>query len=903
MAPHNPDTGFVMTTAKELRRSFVDYFKENDHQSVASYPLVPRNDPSLLFTSAGMVQFKNIFTGLEAPPAPRAVTVQKCLRAGGKHNDLENVGYTARHHTFFEMMGNFSFGDYFKERAIPLAWELLTKHWGLPPERLWITVFHEDDEARRIWRKVSGFPDSRILGIAGDDNFWSMGATGPCGPCSEIFFDHGEAIAGGLPGTPEQDGDRFVEIWNLVFMQYEQTEAGRLDLPHPSIDTGMGLERIAALVQGSHDNFASDLFQPLLQAVAEATGVEPDGALGASHRVIADHVRAAAFLIADDVLPAREGRGYVLRRILRRAMRHARQLGARDPLLWKLVPILTAGMGEEYPELVRAGALISETLHLEERRFGETLERGLGLLEEAVERLPDGAPLDGAVAFRLYDTYGFPLDLTEDILRAKGISVARAEFETAMAEQRTRARKSWVGAGGEAAEAMWFGLAERPGATEFLGYTTLRAAGAVGAIVVDGGEVERVGAGGVCEVVCNQTPFYAESGGQEGDRGTAFGDDGLELEITDVVRRGDGLHVHRARVLGGELVRGAVLDLQVDGARRLRLRAHHSATHLLHEALRRVLGPHVVQKGSLVAADRLRFDFSHPRPLEAAELRAVEDSVNQNVQAGGQVQTRLMTPEEATQTAGALALFGERYGEQVRVVSMGGDDGERPLGLFSTELCGGTHVAHTAEVGTFRITASEGLASGVRRVVAVSGGAALDHLRGREEILAQLSLTLRTPPNALQARVVAVLEETKELNAQITNLRRKLALGSSDGAPQFHKVAGIRLAKRHLEDVPAAELRTMVDALKRELGSGVVLLASVADGRASLVVGITEDLVPKLNAVELVRLGAERVGGKGGGGRPDFARAGGPEGGDAEAALGVMEEALRGVLEAASALL
>ncbi|MGR4001058.1 MAG: alanine--tRNA ligase [Alphaproteobacteria bacterium] len=902
-----------MPSAKDIRQSFIDYFASRDHKEIASSSLVPRNDPSLLFTSAGMVQFKNIFTGLESPPASRAVTVQKCLRAGGKHNDLDNVGYTTRHHTFFEMMGNFSFGDYFKEAAIPYAWDLITREWGLTPERLWITIYADDDDAFELWRKVTGFGRERIIRIASSDNFWAMGDTGPCGPCSEIFYDHGEHLEGGLPGSAEGEGERFVEIWNLVFMQYERGAGGQTELPRPSIDTGIGLERISALLQGSHDNFDGDLFVPLLDAVAEHTGIAPEDSRGVSHRVIADHLRAAAFLIADDVLPSNEGRGYVLRRILRRAMRHVRLLGMEEPLLHRLLPTLLEGMGGAYPELRRAEALTGETLRLEEGRFGAALSRGLKSLELEMDALGEGGVLSGLVAFRLYDTYGFPLDLTADILRGRGFGVDTEGFASAMAEQRAAGRRAWSGSGASADSELWFKVAQETGAGEFLGYGTEFAEGVVLALVRDGKRVESAAAGtfdGGVEFVCNQTPFYAESGGQEGDRGEALGADGLEVKITDVQKHG-GLHIHCGRVIGGTLRVGSEVRLRVDGERRRRLRHHHSATHLLHEALRRVLGSHVTQKGSLVAADRLRFDFSHPRAMEAEELLRVEDLVNAQIVANGEVRTRMMSPEEAMDEHGALGLFGEKYGDEVRVVSMGERDASRSLGSFSTELCGGTHVRRTGELGLFRIVNEESLSSGVRRITALAGLASLERMRLDGERLEDLSRLLRVGGEDLCLRVAALQEESKVLRAELVEVRGKLAFAgmegrqvassgeSSNGAKSgtenstesgagngaWREVGSVRLAAHCLEGVPPRELRAMIDKLKGRLGSGVAVLVAVNGGRASLVVGVTDDLTSRVDAVSLVHRGAVILGGSGGGGRADFAQAGGPLGERAEAAI------------------
>jgi len=884
-----------MTSANDIRRHFLDYFVKQGHEEVASSPLVPRNDPTLLFTNAGMVQFKNVFTGAESRPYQRAVTSQKCVRAGGKHNDLENVGYTARHHTFFEMLGNFSFGDYFKDRAIELAWNLVTKEFGLPKDRLLVTVYAEDDQAFDLWRKIAGLPEEKIIRIATSDNFWAMGDTGPCGPCSEIFFDHGEAIPGGPPGSPDEDGDRFIEIWNLVFMQYEQVTAEeRRDLPRPSIDTGMGLERVAAVLQGKHDNYDIDLMRALIEASAEASGVAPDGPQAVSHRVIADHLRASSFLIADGVLPANEGRGYVLRRIMRRAMRHAHLLGSREPLLWRLVPALVRQMGGHFPELGRAQALIEETLKLEESRFKDMLGRGLKLLEEETGRLDQGAALPGEVAFKLYDTFGFPLDLTQDILRGQGRGLDTAGYDVAMERQRAAARAAWSGSGDAATEALWFQLRDRVGATEFLGYESESAEGVVTAIVVEGAEVESAAAGTEVVFVANQTPFYGESGGQMGDSGVAFAGDGLEVAVSDTQKKLGDLHVHYGRVVRGTLKRGQAVELRVDGERRTALRAHHSATHLLHEALRQRLGDHVTQKGSLVAPDRLRFDFSHPRPLTREDLRAIEALVNERIRRNAEVETRFMTPEEAIQ-AGALALFGEKYGEEVRVVSMGGEDAHKGTGkTFSTELCGGTHVRRVGDIGFFKIVGEQALASGVRRIEAVTGKAALEWVEQQEELLDEAAAALKTGAEALPGRIASLLEERRRLERELSETRRKLAAGGGAGpsSPGAKEVAGVRLAARVVEDLPARDLKPMVDELKKQLGSGIAAVVAVNEGKASLVVGVTDDLTGRFSAVELVRVGAAALGGKGGGGRPDMAQAGGPEGAQAAAALEAIEAAL-----------
>ena len=880
----------AMTSTNDIRQAFLDYFEGNDHEVVASSSLVPHNDPTLLFTNAGMVQFKNVFTGVESRPYSRAATSQKCVRAGGKHNDLENVGYTARHHTFFEMLGNFSFGDYFKERAIELAWDLLTKQYGLPADRLLTTVYADDDEAFELWRKIAGLSEDRVIRISTSDNFWEMGETGPCGPCSEIFYDHGSSVAGGPPGTPDEDGDRFIEVWNLVFMQYEKTTPdNRTSLPRPSIDTGMGLERLAAILQGKHDNYDTDALRVLIEASAELSGVAPDGEHAVSHRVIADHLRSCSFLIADGVLPSNEGRGYVLRRIMRRAMRHAHTIGCKEPLMYRLVPAIVNEMGGAYPELIRAQALVRETFKLEEERFRETLGRGLRLLNQETDQLSHDASLPGEVAFRLYDTYGFPLDLTEDILRSQGRRVDTQGFEACMSRQREAARKAWAGSGDAATETVWFDIRERVGATEFLGYSSDMAEAQVAALVVDGAEVEEIESGADASIVTSQTPFYGESGGQIGDTGVIFTSDGAEFAVRDTVIKLGDLYVHQGEVTRGRFVVDGTCELRIDKSRRAALRANHSATHLLHAALRRRLGEHVTQKGSLVAADRLRFDISHPKPLSEDEIAEVEVLVNTQIRSNKEVATRLMAPAAAIE-AGALALFGEKYGDEVRVVSMGEDEAMH----FSTELCGGTHVRRTGDIGLFTIVSEGGVAAGVRRIEALTGSAAERFVAEQTRLLSAAGAALRVKPADVPARVTQLLEERRRLERELSEARQQVATGSgANGAALPAKtVAGIAFSARRLDDVPAKDLRPMADAMKKQVGSGVVALATVAEGKASLVVGVTADLTGRFNAVDLVRVGVAELGGKGGGGRPDMAQGGGPDSSGADGALAAIEKAI-----------
>ncbi len=888
-----------MARVNDLRSAFLNFFNGYDHEIVPSSPLVPRNDPTLMFTNAGMVQFKNVFTGAETRPYNRAVTSQKCVRAGGKHNDLDNVGYTARHHTFFEMLGNFSFGDYFKDVAIELAWELVTKEFGLDPKRLLVTVYSEDDYAADCWKKIAGLPDSKILRIATSDNFWAMGETGPCGPCSEIFFDHGEHIPGGPPGSPDEDGDRFIEIWNLVFMQYEQvTPDKRVDLPRPSIDTGMGLERIAAVLQGTHDNYEIDLFRTLIEASEEVTGASSKGERAVSHRVIADHLRATSFLIADGVLPSNEGRGYVLRRIMRRAMRHAHMLGAKEPVIYKLVPLLVREMGQAFPELHRAEALISETLKLEEGRFMRTLDRGMQLLGEESARLGEGDTLPGETAFKLYDTYGFPLDLTQDALKNRGIAVDTDGFNAAMERQKAEARKAWSGSGEAATDQLWFELRDEVGASEFLGYSAERAEGEITALIKNGKRVKQLRKGDSGVVITNQTPFYGEAGGQVGDRGQIRTAKGADFRVDDTQKKLGDLICHHGEVERGPLRVGDQVLLEVDHQRRAATRRSHSATHLLHQALRLVLGEHVAQKGSLVEPGRLRFDFSHPKPISGDDLRQIEDIANAIVLQNDAVTTRLMGVDEAIEQ-GALALFGEKYGDEVRVVAMGRDEGEAHADkVFSIELCGGTHVARTGDIGLIAIVSESAVSAGVRRIEALTGDSARSHLRERDRELREAADLLKTSPDETLARIQGLVEERRRLSRELAEARKKLALGAGagdaaeDGA--VREVGGVKLLGRTVEDIPAKELRGLVDAGKRQIGSGVVAIVGKGeDGKAGIVVGVTDDLTGDYDAVELVRAGAEALGGKGGGGRRDMAQAGGPDGTRAQAAIDAIAERLK----------
>ena len=882
-----------MTSTNEIRRSFLDYFASNGHEEVPSAPLVPFSDPTLMFVNAGMVPFKNAFTGLETPPAPRATSSQKCVRAGGKHNDLDNVGYTARHHTFFEMLGNFSFGDYFKEQAIDHAWTLLTKEWGLDPEKLLVTVYHTDDEAFDLWKKRTGFADDKIIRIPTKDNFWAMGSDGPCGPCSEIFYDHGDHIWGGPPGSPEEDGDRFVEIWNLVFMQFTQ-EADEIvgDLPKPSIDTGMGIERVAAVMQGVHDNYDTDTFKALIGASEALTGVKAEGDQTASHRVIADHLRSTSFLLADGVLPSNEGRGYVLRRIMRRAMRHAHLLGASEPLMHRLVPELVSEMGAAYPELVRGQPLIQEVLEREETQFRRTLDKGLKLLDEATGDMGEGGTLDGETAFKLYDTYGFPYDLTEDALRNRGIGVDKDGFDAAMAQQKAAARAAWKGSGEAASEEVWFDIAEREGSTEFTGYSSDTGEAEVVALVKDGKEIDSASEGDDVIVLTNQTPFYGESGGQTGDAGRIWTPEGLEIAVSTTNKPLGRLHTHKAKVAKGTIKVGDAVHLEIDAGRRDRIRANHSATHLVHAALRNRLGGHVTQKGSLVSDDRFRFDFSHPKPLSDEDIAAIEAEVNEEIRANETVGTRLMTPDDAV-AAGALALFGEKYGDEVRVLSMGrkGDEGKN----YSVELCGGTHVEATGDIGLFKIVSESAVSSGVRRIEALTGEAARQWLLSRDEALRAIAGALKTSPDEAAARVSALVEERKRLEKELAEAKRALALGgggSGDAATADEEIGGITFSGQVIEGLNPKELRPLLDEAKKRMGSGVAAICAVNDGKGAFAVAVTDDLTDRVSAVDLVRAGVEALGGKGGGGRPDMAQGGGPNGADADDAIAAVRTAL-----------
>ncbi len=885
-----------MTGVNEIRSTFLDYFAKNDHQIVSSGPLVPRNDPTLMFANAGMNQFKDVFVGKETRDYKRAVTSQKCVRAGGKHNDLDNVGYTARHHTFFEMLGNFSFGDYFKDRAIELAWNLITKEFGLNKDKLLVTVYHTDDQAFDLWKKIAGLPDSKIIRIPTSDNFWAMGDTGPCGPCSEIFYDHGDHIPGGPPGSPDEDGDRFIEIWNLVFMQYEQkTVDERVDLPRPSIDTGMGLERLSALLQGTHDNYETDLFKSLIAAIVEETGVEAVGEHKASNRVIADHLRATSFLIADGVLPSNEGRGYVLRRIMRRAMRHVELLGVKEPMMWKLFPALEREMGQAYPQLGQASDLITETLRGEEIRFRTTLKRGLKMLGDESGDLSAGDKFSGEVAFKLYDTYGFPLDLTQDALRAREISVDTDAFNAAMEQQKATARAAWSGSGEAATDEIWYDLKEEVGATDFLGYDTEKSEAVITAIVTGGERASELKTGEEGFVITNQTPFYGESGGQVGDAGV-ISSDGMVFRVKTTQKKLDNLFIHSGVVEKGSLQTGDAVEMNVDHLGRSGTRIHHSATHLLHEALRMVLGTHVAQKGSLVEPERLRFDFSHPKAMDMEELARAQSIANRVVQQNNAVSTRLMGVDDAV-AAGAMALFGEKYGEEVRVVSMGeGLPEQDGKDIYSLELCGGTHVSRTGDIGLIKVTSESATSSGVRRIEAVAGDAAISYFEQQDRHLRDTADKLKVAPANVGERVAALLDERKKLELELSGVRKKLALagpGSSEGE-DVEIIGDCQFMFRILDGINPKELRGLMDDAKQKLKSGVIVLVAVNDGKAGVSVGVTPDLTDSYNAVDLVKIAAQAVGGKGGGGRPDMAQAGGPDGSNADAAVQAVREAVKG---------
>ena len=884
-----------MRTVNDIRSTFLDYFEKQGHAVLPSSPLVPRNDPTLMFANSGMVQFKNLFTGVENRSYTRATTAQKCVRAGGKHNDLDNVGYTARHHTFFEMLGNFSFGDYFKSDAIPFAWQLITRELGIDAKKLLVTVYHTDDEAVEIWKKT-GVPEDRIIRIATNDNFWMMGPTGPCGPCTEIFYDHGDHIWGGPPGSPDEDGDRFVEIWNLVFMQYEQLEDGtRRDLVAQSIDTGMGIERVAALLQGTNDNYATDLMRSLIEASADVTSTDPDGPGATHHRVIADHLRSTSFLIADGVMPSNDGRGYVLRRIMRRAMRHAHLLGAQDPVMHRLVPALVRQMGAAYPELGQAQPLITETLEQEEKRFKQTLDRGLKLLDDELSNLPEDADLPGDAAFKLYDTYGFPLDLTQDALREKGRSVDTSGFDAAMEQQKAKARAAWSGSGETTDATVWFDVAEAAGPTDFLGYDTETAEGLIVALVVDGNQVETVPEGAEVQIALNQSPFYAESGGQVGDTGIIRTETG-EAQVTDT-RKTAGVFVHLATVTKGSLSNGEAAILEVNHKRRSAIRANHSATHLLHEALRGALGDHVSQRGSLNAQDRLRFDFSHGKALSKSELTMIDQEVNAYIRQNSPVETRIMTPDDA-RALGAQALFGEKYGEEVRVVSMGLQPGSGKgsgTDTYSLELCGGTHVRHTGDIGAFVTLGDSASSAGVRRIEALTGAAALDYLRGQDQVVAQVAGVLKAQPQDVPDRIKALLDERKALAGEVAQLRRDLAMAGGDKTTlQGEDVNGTAFMAQVLSGVTGKDLPPLIDAHKAQIGSGAVLLIAEADGKVAVAAGVTDDKTATVSAVDLVKAAVAEMGGKGGGGRPDMAQGGAKDASNAQAAIAAAKAILGG---------
>ena len=878
-----------MQSLNDIRAAFLDYFKARGHLIVPSAPLVPQNDPTLLFVNAGMAPFKNYFTGAETPPAPMVASAQKCVRAGGKHNDLDNVGYTGRHQTFFEMMGNFAFGEYFKEGAIAYSWDFVTKELGLDPARLLVSVHPKDEDAAEMWKKVAGLPEGRIIRL--EENFWAMGDTGPCGTNSEIFYDHGDHVPGGPPGSPDEDGDRFVEIWNDVFMQWEQFADGRrIDLPKPQIDTGMGLERVTTVMQGVTSNYDTDLFRTLIAASEEATSTKAVGEAKFSHQVIADHLRSTSFLIADGVGPSNEGRGYVLRRIMRRAMRHAHLLGAADPLMHRLVPTLVGAMGEAYPELRRAEPVIAETLRQEEERFRRTLGRGMALLEEATEGLAEGETLSGETAFKLYDTYGFPLDLTQDAVRVRGLSVDLEGFETAMSRQREMAREAWTGSGQANAAAEWFGLRERFGATNFVGYDTIEANGEVQALVLHGAEIPTASAGQTAQVLFDRTPFYAESGGQAGDTGEIEWSGGRG-RVLDTQKQAGDLHVHVLEVLEGELKAGDKATLLVDGARRTSTRANHSATHLLHSALRNVLGPHVSQKGQMVDGERIRFDFSHGGPLTAEEIDRIEAEVNAIVRQNVAAETKDMSPEAAI-AEGAMALFGEKYGESVRVLTLG-----RALaggeGAYSVELCGGTHVARTGDIALFKIVSEGGVAAGVRRIEALTGEAARRYLLEQASVAKGLAEQFKVPVTEVAARVDALEAQRRKLEKELADAKRQLATGGGGGgAPAAEDVGGVRFLGRVLDGVGGKDLRPIAETFKKQTPDGVIALVGTADGKAAATVAVTGSAQQKFNAVELAKAAVAAMGGQGAGGRPDFAQGGAPDAGRAAEGVAAVKAAL-----------
>jgi alanyl-tRNA synthetase len=876
-----------MTSLKQIRSTFLDYFAADGHEKVHSAPLVPQNDPTLMFVNAGMVPFKDYFTGAATPPYPRATSSQKCVRAGGKHNDLDNVGYTARHLTFFEMLGNFSFGDYFKEHAIDRAWELVTKDFGLDPKRLLVTVYIDDDEAAAIWKKVTGFGDDKIIRIAGSDNFWAMGDSGPCGPCTEIFWDYGDHVPGGPPGSPDEDGDRYVEIWNNVFMQFEKENDEIVrSLPKPSVDTGMGLERMTSVLQGKNSVFDTDLFQTLIAASEDATSTRAQGEQASSHRVIADHLRSSSFLIADGVTPSNEGRGYVLRRIMRRAMRHAHLLGASDPLMHRLVPTLVSEMGEAYPELKRAQPFIEDTLKQEEIRFRTTLSKGMALFDTAVQGFNPGDMLDGQTAFTLSDTYGFPLDLTQDEARRRGYSVNVDGFEAAMAEQRQRSREHWKGSGQTANTGEWLTIRDRLGPTVFTGYDAIDGSGEVLAIMKAGAPVDAAEAGDIVEVLFDTTPFYAESGGQAGDHG-AFEWPGGEAEVIDVKKHAGDLHVLSAQITAGKLEIGTRAAQRVDAEKRRTTRANHSAAHLLHTALKNVLGPAVAQKGQLVDAERARFDFSHNAPLTEAELSAIETEVNAVIRQNVPAETKLMAPQAAIE-AGAIALFGEKYGDEVRVLTLGrsltGDNA-----AYSIELCGGTHVARTGDIALFKIVQETGIAAGVRRIEALTGEAARQYLLAQAGVARGLAQSFKVQTGDVPARVEALTGSVKALEKQVAELKKQLALGGGSGASSApEEINGVKLIARVL----GKGLRGVAEDFRKQVGSGVVALIGVTDGKAAVTVAVTSDITGSVNAADLARAAVLAMGGQGAGGKPDFAQGGAPDGGKAEDGLAAVRTAL-----------